>query len=81
MYPKFPVNLSNPVAPSGSRGVLPLANFGTVSFSSCTADGVAISSNPNPDEIVMETSGGVVKAQPSSLGSGGESFSVTWQHS
>lgn len=131
MYPKFPVNLSNPVkpgdsisasvttdgsgnftltisdstqhwsfttkqrsrkaklgsaewiaeAPSGSGGVLPLANFGTVNFSSCTANGVAISSNPNVDEIVMVTSNGTVKAQPSGLGSGGESFSVTWKHS
>jgi hypothetical protein len=131
MYPKFPVNLSNPVAPgdsltaevstngsgkftltikdhkqgwtftttqsskkaklgsaewiaeapSGSGGVLPLANFGTVNFSSCTANSVSISSNPNVDEIVMQTSGGVVKAQPSSLGSGGQSFSVAWNHS
>ncbi len=131
MYPKFPVNLSNPVspgdsmtaevkyngsssftltitdntkgwnfstnqtsrkakrgsaewiaeAPSGSGGVLPLANFGTVNFSSCTANGVSISSNPNPDAITMVTSGGTVKAQPSGLGSGGASFSVTWQHS
>ncbi|HEU5367975.1 MAG TPA: G1 family glutamic endopeptidase [Ktedonobacterales bacterium] len=130
MYPKFPVNLSNPVqpgdtitasvttngsgsftltiadstqhwtfttkqsskkaklgsaewiaeAPSSSGGVLPLANFGTVSFSSCTANGVAISSNPNVDEIVMVTSGGTVKAQPSGL-SGGNSFSVAWKHS
>jgi hypothetical protein len=130
MYPKFPVNLSNPVkpgdtisasvttngsgsftltisdstqhwtfttkqnskkaklgsaewiaeAPSGSGGVLPLANFGTVNFSSCMANGVAISSNPNVDEIVMVTSSGTVKAQPSGL-SGGTSFSVTWKHS
>ena len=68
-------------APSSSGGVLPLTNFGTVSFSSCTANGVSISSNPNPDEIVMVTSGGTVKAQPSGLGSGGTSFSVTWHHS
>jgi hypothetical protein len=131
MYPKFPVNLSNPVspgdsftaevkyngsgsftltikdnskgwsfstnqtsrkaklgsaewiaeAPSSSGGVLPLANFGTVNFSNCTANGVSISSNPNPDEIVMETSSGTVKAQPSGLGGGGTSFSVTWKHS
>lgn len=67
-------------APSGSGGVLPLANFTKVSFSSCAANGVAISSNPNVDEIVMQTSGGVVKAQPSSL-SGGNAFSVTWKHS
>jgi len=130
MYPKFPVNLSNPVhpgdhlsaevqvsgrgnftltisdttqgwtfttnqkstkaklgsaewiaeAPSGSGGVLPLANFGTVSFTACTANGVSISSNPNPDEIVMQ-SGSTVKAQPSALGSGGASFSVAWKHS
>lgn len=130
MYPKFPVNLSNPVqpgdsmtaevqytgsskfkltisdstrgwsftttqssrkakrssaewiaeAPSGSGGVLPLANFGTVNFTSCTANGASISSNPNVDEIVMVTSSGTVKAQPSGL-SGGNAFSVAWKHS
>lgn len=130
MYPKFPVNLSNPVAPgdamtaevqvsgsgnftltitnatkrwtfttsqrsrkaklgsaewiaeapSGSGGVLPLANFGTVSFTNCTANGVSISSNPNPDAITMQA-GSTIKAQPSGLGSGGTSFSVTWKHS
>jgi hypothetical protein len=67
-------------APSGSGGVLPLANFGKVNFTNCTANGLSISSNPNPDEITMSSSG-TVKAQPSSLGSGGASFSVTWQHS
>ncbi|HEV2461140.1 MAG TPA: G1 family glutamic endopeptidase [Ktedonobacterales bacterium] len=131
MYPKFPVNLSNPVAPgdalsaevstnghggftltisdskqgwtfttnqtskkarlgsaewiaeapSGSGGVLPLANFGTVSFSNCSANGKSISSNPNADEIVMVTSSGTVKAQPSALNSGGNGFSVAWKHS
>lgn len=68
-------------APSGSGGVLPLANFGTVSFTNCTANGVSISGNPNPDAITMVTSNGTVKAQPSGLGSGGSSFSVTWKHS
>ncbi len=67
-------------APSSSSGVLPLANFGTVYFSSCTANGNPISSNPNVDEIVMETSGGTVKAQPSGI-SGGNAFSDTWHHS
>ncbi len=67
-------------APSSNSGVLPLANFGTVNFTNCTANGVAISSNPNPDEIVMQTSSGTVKAQPSAV-SGGNSFSVTWHHS
>ncbi len=67
-------------APSSSGGVLPLANFGTVNFTGCTANGVSISSNPNPDPITMQ-SGSTVKAQPSGLGSGGTSFSVTWKHS
>lgn len=67
-------------APSSSSGVLPLANFGTVNFSGCTANGSAITSNPNVDEIVMQTSSGTVKAQPSGI-SGGEAFSVTWKHS
>lgn len=67
-------------APSSSSGVLPLADFGTVYFTSCTANGVAISSNPNVDKIVMVTSSGTVKAQPSSL-SGGNAFSVAWKHS
>lgn len=130
MYPKFPVNFSNPVrpgdhmnaevkangsgqfvltisdttrswshsvtqrlkrarlgsaewiaeAPSSSGGTLPLANFGTVSFANCTANGVAISSNPNPDAITMAANG-VIKAQPSGLSSSGTAFSVTWKHS
>jgi hypothetical protein len=67
-------------APSGSGGVLPLANFGTVSFSNCTANGLSISSNPNPDAITM-ASGSTTKATPSGLGGGGTSFSVTWKHS
>ena len=46
----------------------------------CTANGVSISSNPNPDEIVMQ-SGSTVRAQASDLGSVGTSFSVAWKHS
>jgi len=65
-------------APSSGSGVLPLANFGTVNFSNCTANGKSISSNPNPDAITM-ASGGVTKAVPSGL-SGGNAFSVTWKH-
>lgn len=131
MYPKYPVNYSNPVhsgdhmtaevsvnrrghfvltisdttagwsrrviqtmnsaqrgsaewiveAPSDSNGVLPLADFGTARFANCTANTVAISSNPNPDAVTMLTSSGKVKAQPSSLSSSGTAFSVTWKHS
>lgn len=66
-------------APGNSSGVLPLANFGTVHFSSSMVNGKSLGSF-NPDEIVMVTSGGTVKAQPSAL-SGGTAFSVTWKHS
>ena len=65
-------------APSGSGGVLPLTNFGTVNFSATTVNGQAIG-NFNPDKIDM-VSGSTVKAQTSAL-SGGTNFSVTWKHS
>lgn len=129
MYPKFPVNFSNPVsagdrftgsvttdgqgsftltlvdstkgwtqtnfaklksarlssaeviaeAPSSSGGVLPLADFGTVGFSSATVNGSSLtSSTPGLDPITM-VSGSTVKAQPSTLSSG--SFSIGWSHS
>jgi hypothetical protein len=129
MYPKFPVNYSNPVspgdkmtasvttngsgnftltisdttkgwtntksarlksaklasaeviaeAPSGSGGVLPLANFGTVNFSAAKANGTLLTgSTSGIDEITMQ-SGSTVKAQPSSISSG--AFSDTWHHS
>ena len=65
-------------APSGSGGVLPLTNFGTVSFSSVTVNGQAIGVF-NPDKIDM-VGNGFTKAQTSAL-SGGNAFSVTWKHS
>jgi len=65
-------------APSSLSGVLPLADFGKVSFTSAKANGSLIG-NLSPDKITMETSGGVVKAQPSALTSH-ENFSVTWHH-
>jgi hypothetical protein len=66
-------------APSGSGGVLPLTNFGTVAFSAAMANGQAIGTF-DPDPITMAATNGTVKAQPSSL-SGGTAFSVTWRHS
>jgi hypothetical protein len=129
MYPKFPVNLSQPVspgdtmtasvttdgrgnftltisdttrgwtntktaklrsaklssaeviaeAPSSSGGVLPLANFGTVSFTAAKANGSLLtSSTPNIDPITM-ANGSTIKAQPSSISNG--AFSVAWKHS
>jgi hypothetical protein len=66
-------------APSSSGGVLPLANFGTVSFSGATANGALLtSSTPHIDAITMQ-SGSTVKAQPSSISNG--AFSVAWKHS
>src|SRR5207302_1802466 len=86
-YSSFWVGLdgdgSNTVEQTGtsadcSGGVLPLTNFGTVSFSSTTVNGQPIG-NFNPDKIDM-VSGSTVKAQTSSL-SGGTNFSVAWKHS
>lgn len=66
-------------APSSGAKVLPLADFGTVSFTSALANGKAISGY-HPDEITMVTKSGTTRAQPTSL-SGGGNFSDTWQHS
>ncbi|MFA5891536.1 MAG: G1 family glutamic endopeptidase [Actinomycetota bacterium] len=65
-------------APSGAHGVLPLADFGTVSFVSSTANGIPIG-NFSPEQIAMVDDEGTIKAQPSSL-TGATDFSVTWQH-
>jgi Peptidase A4 family len=66
-------------APSSSSGVLPLANFGTVSFTGASANGSLLTgSTPRIDPITMQ-SGSTVKAQPGSISSG--AFSVTWRHS
>jgi hypothetical protein len=65
-------------APSSSTGVLPLTNFGKVSFSAATMNGGALSS-ANPDEITMVQGNGNPKATPSAI-SGGNAFSVTWNH-
>jgi hypothetical protein len=65
-------------APSSSGGVLPLANFGSVSFTGASANGTSLEKLPNLDPITMQ-SGSTVKAQPSGISSG--AFSVTWKHS
>ncbi len=71
-------------APS-TNTVLPLSNFGTVQFTNCstTVNGITGAINNGHwkhDPLTMETSGGIVKAQPSALSAGGTSFSVTWHH-
>jgi hypothetical protein len=62
---------------TNSGGVLPLADFGTVNFSSSLVNGAAIG-NTSPTEITMVNNSGTDKDTVSSL-SGGESFSATWK--
>jgi Peptidase A4 family len=61
-------------------GVLPLTDFGTMSFGSSMANGSAIGDAGGVTEITMVDSAGRDKDTISAL-SGGESFSATWQRS
>lgn len=66
-----------------SGGVLPLADFGTVLFSSSSATinghtGTINDAKWRYDPITMTTSSGAPKATPSPLFNGGSSFSVAW---
>lgn len=61
---------------------LPLTDFGTVGFTGATANGSPIDNSAwSFDPLTMVTSGGTVKAAPSSLGPAGTDFSITWHHS
>jgi Peptidase A4 family len=73
-------------APSSNTGVLPLADFGTASFSNSKATISSTSGNigsfASVYEINMVTSSGTAKATTSSLdSSSGSSFTVTWKSS
>jgi hypothetical protein len=71
-------------APSGSSGVYPLTDFGSVSLSSATVTEGSTSgviSSFTDDEITMITSSGATEAQPGALNSSGNGFSVTWVRS
>jgi hypothetical protein len=71
-------------APSGSGGIYPLAHFSTWTLSSASVSEGSTSGTIStfPDnEITMVNNSGQVKAQPGPLGSGGSSFSVTWERS
>ncbi len=65
-------------APSSNRGVLPLANFGTMSFTNATVNGAALGTVPTPQKITMASSS-TTKASVSDLTSN-TNFSVTWHH-
>jgi hypothetical protein len=63
-------------APSGDDGnVLPLSNFGAVSFTAVTVDSDPIG-NENPSALTMVAADGVTEATPSAL-TGGNAFTVT----
>jgi len=61
---------------TGSGGILPLANFGTVHLSNSLVNGSSIGSF-SPDQITMINNSGADKDTVSAL-SGGTNFSATW---
>ncbi len=63
-------------APSSNSGVLPLANFGTVNFSTSSANGSSLGGQ-SPTQIIMINNSGAQKDSTSSISSGG-GFSNTW---
>jgi hypothetical protein len=63
-------------APSSSSGVLPLANFGTISYTGSAANGSSMSGQ-SPTAIVMINNSGADKDSTSSMSSSG-AFSNTW---
>jgi hypothetical protein len=65
-----------PCCTSGG-GILPLTDFGKVTFTKAMANGSALG-NFSPQEITMVRSGGAVKAKPSAL-TAGENFSINWR--
>jgi hypothetical protein len=72
-------------APSGRGGVLPLADFGTVSFTGSYTTGNGHTgtigdASWQDDPMTMVTQSNQVKATPSRLKAGGSAFSVTWSH-
>ncbi len=65
---------------TGSGGILPLADFGTVSLTSSTANGAALGNAGGVTQIIMIDNAGRDKDTVSSLTSG-ENFSATWLRS
>jgi Peptidase A4 family len=63
-------------APSSSSGVLPLANFGTVTYSASAANGASLGGQA-PTQIIMVNNSGAPKDSTSAINSAG-GFSNTW---
>jgi hypothetical protein len=66
-------------APSSNRGVLPLADFGTVTYSVSSANGTSLGTQ-NPIQIIMVDNSGNQKDSTSAINSQG-GFSNTWLRS
>ena len=64
---------------TASGGILPLAHFSPVTFTSASVNGSPIG-NFSPTQIIMVNSSGTAKDSVSSL-SGGNSFTVSWLRS
>jgi Peptidase A4 family len=67
-------------APSAASGILPLANFGNVYFSSAEVNGHSMGSVPHAN-VVMENNSSRFKDYVSGLTDNGRKFHVTWAHS
>jgi hypothetical protein len=68
-------------SPSNGRRILPLANFGTIDFSGASTieNGSQVTiAQSNAQSIIMVNSRGQTIAIPSSLGSDGASFSISY---
>ena len=63
-------------APSDANSVLPLSNFGTVSFSDAAVTNTPLG-NANAAGLTMVSAGGVTEATPSAI-TNGSAFSITW---
>jgi hypothetical protein len=63
-------------APSSSSGVLPLADFGTVNYSTSSANGTSLGTQ-SPTQIIMVDNSGKQKDSTSAIASSG-AFSNTW---
>jgi hypothetical protein len=63
-------------APSSSSGVLPLADFGTVNYSTSSANGTSLGTQ-SPTQIIMINGSGQQKDSTSAIASSG-AFSNTW---
>lgn len=69
-----------PATESGGKiEILPLADFGKVTFTGATIDGSSLAAS-HPEQLTMAYKNGTVKAVASPI-SGARSFTVNWEHS